>query len=158
MFTIETGDTNKILRTHCTVVTKFDAALKKFVAEMEETMMAEDPETGVRGVGLAANQVGDTRRIVLVTFHVGEKKEPKVTVMINPEITWESPKKVSMEEGCLSLPGIFEKVTRPSRVQVRWQDTDGVWQERKLGKWDARILLHEKDHLDGTLFTDYQKS
>lgn len=158
MLAIETGDTNVILRTHCRTVEKFDDELASFITEMEETMIAEDPETGIRGVGLAANQVGDTRRIVLVTFNVGERKDHKVVVMINPEITWESPKRISMEEGCLSVPGVFDKVTRAARVQVRWQDTKGGWHERKLGKWDARILLHEIDHLDGVLFTDYQKS
>ena len=158
MLVIETGDTNKILRTTCSKVTKFDSELRKFISEMEETMQVEDPETGIRGVGLAANQVGDTRRIVIVTFHVGEKKEPKTTVMINPEIPWESPKRVSIEEGCLSLPGVFEKVVRATRVQAQWQDVEGKTHERKLGKWDARILLHEIDHLNGKLFTDYQKS
>lgn len=158
MLAIETGTTNKILRTHCRTVTQFDEKLRAFVAEMEETMTLEDPETGVRGVGLAANQVGDLRRILLITLHVGERKKQKVLPMINPEITWISPQKVSMEEGCLSVPGIFEYVARPSRLQVRWQDLDEVWHERKLGKWDARILLHEIDHLDGTLFIDYHKS
>ncbi len=158
MLTMETGTENKILRTHCREVVSFDSDLQKFVVEMKETMQMEDPETGIRGVGLAANQVGDTRRIILVTFNVGEKKEQKVVPMINPEITWDSPQKVSMEEGCLSLPGVFEKVVRASRVQVRWQDVGGKWHERKLGKWDARIFLHEIDHLDGKLFTDYRKS
>lgn len=158
MLTIETGETNKILRTHCRAVTDFDKNLLHFVAEMEETMAQEDPETGVRGVGLAANQVGDLRRILLITLNVGERKEQKVLPMINPEITWISPQKVLMEEGCLSLPGVFEYVARPARVQARWQGTDGTWHERKFGKWDARILLHELDHLDGTLFTDYRKS
>jgi peptide deformylase len=157
MLTIETGTTNKILRTHCRVVTDFDENLVKFIAEMEETMAQEDPETGIRGVGLAANQVGDLRRILLITLNVGERKKQKILPMINPEITWVSPQKVSMEEGCLSVPGIFEYVSRPARVQVKWQDLNEIWHERKLGKWDARILLHEIDHLDGTLFIDYQK-
>ncbi len=158
MLAIETGETNKVLRSSCQKVEVFDDELKDFVTEMQETMLAEDPETGIRGVGLAANQVGDLRDIILVTFNVGERKEQKIVPMINPEILWESPTRISMEEGCLSLPGVFENVTRPSRVQVRWQDPNGYWQERKLGKWDARILLHEMDHLKGVLFTDYGKS
>lgn len=158
MLTIETGETNTILRTHCHAVTKFDVSLENFIEEMKETMAQEDPETGIHGVGLAANQVGDLRRILLITLNVGERKKgQKVLPMINPEITWTSPQKVSMEEGCLSLPGVFEYVARPARVQARWQGVDGAWHERKFGKWDARILLHELDHLDGTLFTDYQK-
>ena len=155
---MEIGSENKILRSHCREVKKFDTDLQKFVSEMIETMQKEDPETGIRGVGLAANQVGDMRRIMLVTFNVGEKREQKVVTMINPEITWKSSQKISMEEGCLSLPGVFEKVARASRVQVRWQSIDEKWHERKLGKWDARILLHEIDHLDGKLFIDYRKS
>jgi peptide deformylase len=158
MLTIETGKTNKILREHCRVVINFDNELKNFVSAMQETMIQEDPKTGIKGVGLAANQVGDTRRIILITLNVGERKEQKILPMINPSIEWISPQKVSMEEGCLSLPGIFEYVGRPARAQVRWQDLEGVWHERKFGKWDARILQHEIDHLDGKLFTDYQKS
>ncbi len=158
MLTIETGETNKILRSHCRVVTEFDAELSKFIHEMEKTMLMEDPETGIRGVGLAANQVGDMRQIIVITFNVGEKKEQKVVPMVNPKITWTSPQTVSIEEGCLSLPGVFERVTRPARIQAQWQDVKGNWHEKKLGKWDARILLHERDHLDGKLFTDYKKS
>jgi peptide deformylase len=158
MLSMETGAENKILRTICRDVVNFDDELRQFVYEMEETMQKEDPETGIRGVGLAANQVGDTRRIVLVTFNVGEKKEHKTVIMINPEILWKSSQRISMEEGCLSLPGVFENVVRAVRVQVKWQDLLGEWHERKLGKWDARILLHEMDHLNGKLFIDYQKS
>ncbi len=158
MLSIEIGETNKMLRSHCRVVMDFGVQLSTFIQEMKETMLIEDPDTGIRGVGLAANQVGDDRRIIVVTFNVGEKKPQKVIAMINPKIIWISPQRVAMEEGCLSLPGIFERVMRPARVQVQWQDAQGNLHEKKLGKWDARILLHEIDHLDGKLFTDYVKS
>ncbi len=157
MLTILTGETNKTLRTKCEKITKFDDSLVKFIAEMEETMLSEDPNTGVRGVGLAGNQVGEGKRVLLITQNVGTKKQQKVLPMINPEIVELSKKEVVMEEGCLSLPGKFAKVSRPAKVVVRWQNTEGNWCEKKLEKWDARIFLHEYDHLEGVLFTDYLK-
>ena len=157
MFDIETGEQNPILRTTCKRVVKFDDELKGVIAEMEETMLQEDPETGIRGVGLAANQVGIDARIILISLNVGTKKAQKVVPMINPEIVKFSPQKVVMEEGCLSLPGVFGDVARPARVQVKWQNINGDWIEKKLGHWDARIFLHEFDHLEGKLFVDYAK-
>ncbi len=155
MLNIETGETNKILRTVCKPVTDFDDQLKKLVVDMEETMLEEDPKTEVKGVGLAAPQVGVDKRVILVTFNVNTRKDRRVVVMINPEAMDFSKRKVCLEEGCLSLPGEFDKVTRPSKVHVRWQNLEGHWCEKKLAKWDARIFLHELDHLNGILFTDY---
>lgn len=157
MFSIETGDKNSILRTTCKKVIKFDEGLKSLVDEMTETMLKEDPETGIRGVGLAANQVGKSIRVMLVSFNVGTKKEQKIVPMINPELTSVSKEKVVMEEGCLSLPGKFDSVARPTKIKARWQNLQGDWLEKVLSKWDARIFLHELDHLNGKLFTDYQK-
>ncbi len=157
MLDIQTGETNEILRTKCEKVTEFDDSLKNFIAQMEETMLEEDLETGVRGVGLAGNQVGEGKRVLLITQNVGTKKETKILAMINPEIVDLSKKKVTMEEGCLSLPGEFGKVTRPAKVKVKWQNVKGNWCEKRLEKWDARIFLHEYDHLEGVLFTDYLK-
>jgi peptide deformylase len=108
-------------------------------------------------VGLAANQVGLNKRIILITLNVGTKKEYEILEMINPEIVELSSNKVKMEEGCLSLPNVFEKVLRPNKVKVKWQNMKGDWRERNFENWDARIFLHEYDHLDGVLFTDYLK-
>ncbi len=155
MLDIITGDQNPVLRSTCEKVEIFDEKLQSLVAEMQETMLHEDPETGIRGVGLAANQVGINQRIILVSFNVGTKKEQKITPMINPEILSLSPQKVLMEEGCLSIPGEFGEVARPATAQVRWQGVDGKWREKRLRDWDARIFLHEFDHLEGKLFTDY---
>ena len=154
---IITGADKKILRTVCNPVEKFDGALKKLAEEMEETMLAEDPDTEIRGVGLAAPQVGIDTRFMLVTFNVGTRRAHKVTPMANPEILELSEDKVLMEEGCLSLPGMFGKVLRPAKLKVRWQNLEGRWCEKKLDKWDARIFQHEYDHLQGVLFTDYLK-
>jgi peptide deformylase len=129
----------------------------EFITQMEETMLSEDLNTGVKGVGLAGNQVGEGKRILLITQNVGTKKETKVLAMVNPEIIEISKKEVFIEEGCLSLPGEFGKVSRPVKVRVKWQNMEGNWCEKKLEKWDARIFLHEYDHLEGILFTDYLK-
>jgi len=158
MLNIETGETNKILRTVCESVTDFDDQLRKFILDMEETMLEEDPETEVKGVGLAAPQVGVNKRVILVTFNVNTRKQNKVMPMINPEVIESSKRTVSLEEGCLSLPGEFGKVTRPAKVKVRWQNLEGNWCEKKLDKWDARVFLHELDHLNGVLFTDYLRN
>ncbi|MCF7831244.1 peptide deformylase [Candidatus Gracilibacteria bacterium] len=155
MLKIETGENNKILRTVCKPVTDFDDSLRKLVADMEEAMLEEDKETKVKGVGLAAPQVGIDKRLMLVTFNVNSRKENKVIVMINPEIVDLSKKTICLEEGCLSLPNQFAKVTRPAKIKARWQNLDENWCEKKLDKWDARIFLHEFDHLEGILFIDY---
>ena len=78
--------------------------------------------------------------------------------VINPEIIEVSTKEVVLEEGCLSLPDIYEKISRPAKVKVKWQNQKGHWCERKFDKWDARVFLHEYDHLEGKLFTDYLTS
>jgi len=157
MLNIQTGETNTILRTKCEIVKNFDNSLVEFITQMEETMLSEDLNTGVKGVGLAGNQVGEGKRILLITQNVGTKKETKVLAMVNPEIIEISKKEVFIEEGCLSLPGEFGKVSRPVKVRVKWQNMEGNWCEKKLEKWDARIFLHEYDHLEGILFTDYLK-
>jgi peptide deformylase len=157
MFDIQTGDKNPILRTVTKLVSIFDDKLEILVEEMIETMTAPDKKTGVRGVGLAANQVGIDARILLLTLNVSTKKEHKIVPMINPEVRERSKHEIWMEEGCLSVPDVFFKVKRATKVKVRWQNLAGNWCERKFDKWDARIFLHELDHLDGKLFTDYLK-
>ncbi len=155
MFPLVIDADAQILRTVCNPVQHFDDALASFVEEMIETMTAPDPETQVVGIGLAANQINVNTRVLLITQNVGTKKDYKILPMINPEILELSRKKIWMEEGCLSLPGVFGSVERPAKVKVRWQNISGNWCEKKLDKWDARIFLHEYDHLEGILFTDY---
>lgn len=155
MFRIETGTDTKILRKVIAPVAIFDDSLVALAEEMQETMEAPDPETGITGIGLAANQVGIDKRMILMNFNINTKKEPKLVVMINPEIMALSPQTNKMEEGCLSLPGQFADVVRPAKAHIKWQNLKGNWCEKKLDKWDARIFLHEFDHLEGKLFTDY---
>lgn len=154
---IETGDQNKILRTVCRKVEKFDDDLENLIKEMKSTMLSPSGDNEVTGVGLAANQVGIDQQIMLITCNLDTKKSHKVLAMINPEIIELSNHQCVMEEGCLSVPKKFAKLRRPSKVKVRWQNEKGNFCEKKLEKWDARIFLHEYDHLQGKLFTDYRK-
>ena len=131
MFQIQVGSDNPILQKKCKPVEKFDKNLQKIVAEMEETMLSYDAENNICGIGLAANQVGIDAQVFLITLNVGTKKDYRVLPMINPDILEFSQKKVWMEEGCLSLPGIFGKVLRPAKVRVRWQNLEGNSCERK---------------------------
>ncbi len=148
------GTQKEPLRTKSEPVTEFDDDLKRLIEDMTQTM-TQPTDDGVMGVGLAANQVGVAKRIFLVLLHAHDTKKQKVVAFINPEILETSPAKVSLEEGCLSLPGMFGKVSRPKKIKVRWQNEDGHWCETKLDGWNARIFLHEYDHIEGVLFIDY---
>lgn len=104
------------------------------------------------GIGLAAPQVNVSLRLITVDLSVGENQNDLI-IMINPEIIEAEGEQVG-EEGCLSVPGIYEKVVRPSRILLRGNDLDG--REIKLEASDllARVFCHEIDHLDGKLFVD----
>ena len=155
MLTIQTGENNPILRKTIAPVTVFGESLSKLLEAMTATMLQPDPETKITGIGLAANQINVDARILLITLNVNTKKEHKIVPMINPEILECTKETVSMEEGCLSLPGQFAKIVRPSKVKITWQNEKGNWCKKLLTKWDARIFQHEYDHLEGKLFTDY---
>lgn len=154
MLTILTGQENKILRTPAHKVTVFDRKLADTTQRMIETMLNPDGQE-VTGIGLAAPQVGISQQIIVVTLNVNTKKAPKVMVMINPEILEISDATTNYEEGCLSLPKAYGRVKRPAKIKIKWQNLQGNWCERKFDKWDARIFLHEFDHLNGKLFIDY---
>jgi len=133
------------LRTKAAPVTVFDAALKKQVADMFETMYAAP------GIGLAATQVDWHHRLLVIDV-TEEKNQP--LVFINPEFLSREGA-ASGEEGCLSVPGIYDDVPRAERVRVRAQDVDGATFERDLDGMLAVCVQHEMDHLDGKLFVDY---
>ena len=125
-------------------VTVFDAKLKQLVDEMFESMYA------AQGIGLAAPQIGISKRLTIIDLSFKEKPEDKI-VLVNPEITLREGKQHE-EEGCLSLPEIREKVTRAAKVKVRAQDLTGKWFELEGEELLARAFQHEIDHLDGILF------
>jgi peptide deformylase len=135
-----------VLRLPAKPVTDFDETLQKLIDDMVDTMYAAP------GVGLAANQVGVSKRLMLIDLSVG-KRRGELHVFINPEII-ESEGEITEEEGCLSIPDFVEVVTRPERVKLRYLDREGVertmWGEGLM----ARAMCHEIDHLEGRLFVD----
>ena len=139
---------DKRLRLVSKPVAKIDAATKKLVEEMFETMY------DAPGIGLAAIQIGEPRRIV--TMDLAKKDEPKEPqVFINPELISHSDDKNIHEEGCLSIPEYYEEVERPASVQVRYLDLDGKQHEIEAEGLLATCIQHEIDHLNGVLFIDY---
>jgi peptide deformylase len=133
------------LRTKAQPVTQFDAELSKLVEDLFETMYAAP------GIGLAATQVDVHQRVIVID--VSQDKTGRM-VFINPEIL--SREGVgTMEEGCLSVPGIFDEVQRASKVRLRWQDVAGAVQERDFDEVLAVCVQHEMDHLEGRVFVDY---
>lgn len=134
------------LRTRAVPVTQFDAHLSTLVDDMFETMYAAP------GVGLAATQVNE--HIQLIVIDVSEEKNQPL-VFINPAITVLDAEPNDYEEGCLSVPGFYEKVTRPAHVRVRAQDRHGEFFEIEPEGLLAVCIQHEMDHLNGKLFVDY---
>jgi len=137
------------LRTVAKPVTVFDARLRQLVADMAETMYAAP------GVGLAATQVDQHLRLIVID--VSEAKD-RLRVFINPEILRASEETVVCEEGCLSVPGIYDEVRRPARVRVRAQDEHGTAFELDCEGLLAVCVQHEMDHLTGKVFVDYLSS
>jgi peptide deformylase len=125
-------------------VTEFNAELKKLVADMFETMYDG------QGIGLAAPQVGVSKRLLVIDLSNGKLPEDKI-VMINPEIIYREGR-IYEEEGCLSFPEIREKVQRSAKVRVRAQDENGKWFEMDGEDLLSRCFQHEIDHVDGMQF------
>jgi len=133
------------LRTVAKAVTEFDAELEQLVSDMFETMY-EAP-----GIGLAATQVD--RHIRLLVMDVSEgRNNPRF--LINPEIIAAEGEEES-DEGCLSVPGFYEKVRRAERIRVRTQNLQGEVSEFEAEGLEAVCIQHEMDHLEGKLFVDY---
>ena len=136
-----------VLETPAKPVATFDAELKKLVEDMFESMYA------ARGVGLAAPQIGISKRLAVIDITFKEDLEAKL-VLINPEIIHTEGKQ-KQNEGCLSIPEFREPVTRANKVTVRAQDVNGKWFEKTGEELLARALLHETDHLNGKLYISH---
>lgn len=141
-----------ILRRKATVVERFDEELKRFYENMEETMIAHD------GLGLAAPQVKRSIRMFLINIPEENKEEGAArkpsTVFINPEIVSVSEESGVAEEGCLSIPKVYEEVLRPLTIEVKAVDLENKPFTGIYTGWEARAILHENDHINGVLFID----
>jgi peptide deformylase len=132
---------------------------RRLAADMLETMYA------AHGIGLAATQLGITRRILVIDLQerVSEDEEKEGEsepvrnphVVINPELLWVSDELAVYNEGCLSIPEQYAEVERPARCRVRWLDEKGETHEKELDGLMATCMQHEIDHLDGILFIDH---
>lgn len=127
-------------------VTEFGERLAKLVADMAETMY------DAPGVGLAATQVDVHERVVVIDV---SESHDELRVFVNPEIIWASEEKQVYDEGCLSVPGIYDGVERPARVKVRAQDAKGDFFETDCEGLLAVCIQHEMDHLMGKVFVEY---
>lgn len=147
---------NPLLRKKSTAVESIDDTIKKFVLDMIDICLAKN------GLGLAAAQVGKNLKIFIINKKLGKRllKDEKSDfhIFINPRINWRSAAKSYDWEGCLSLPGLEGRVERSNRLRVKAQALDGQKFSLKAEGLLARTILHENDHLDGILYTDYIKS
>ena len=144
-----------------------DDALRALMDDMLDTMY------DAPGIGLAAVQIGDLRRVVVMDLGDGpapegeaeaaaepaedgeEARHPNPRVFVNPELLWESDELFCYEEGCLSIPEYFDQVERPARVRVAYLDRDGKRIEEEIDGLYAVCFQHELDHLNGVLFIDH---
>ena len=129
-------------------VAAVDDDLRALMDDMLETMYAAP------GIGLAAIQVGVPKRVIVMD--IAKAEEPRAPrYFVNPEILWRSEETAPYEEGCLSVPEIFDEVERPSQVKLRYLDYDGKVVEEDAEGLFAVCIQHEMDHLDGVLFIDH---
>ena len=136
------------LKTVASRVDAVDDDIRRLMDDMLETMYAAP------GVGLAAPQVGISKRVIVVDVaRTGDAPEPMQ--MANPEIIEASSERSTVEEGCLSLPEHFAEVKRPERVRIRYLDRENEIRERDMDGFLATCIQHEMDHLDGILFVDH---
>jgi peptide deformylase len=143
-----------ILRKKARKVRAFTPELQALIDDMIETMRAAP------GVGLAAPQVADSRRVIVIEWADPPENEddpppePKLYILVNPEIVRQSKESIVDQEGCLSVPGYIGEVERHASVTVKAQNRHGKSKRLKAAGWLARILQHEIDHLDGILYID----
>lgn len=138
---------DEVLRRPTEPVRTFDDDLQKLIDDMVQTMYAAP------GVGLAANQIGVSRRLAVIDLSVG-KRPNELHVLVNPEIV-ERIGDAAEEEGCLSVPDFTEVVVRPARVSIRYLDRNGEARTMSGDGLMARAMCHEIDHLDGKLYVDH---
>ena len=136
------------LKTISKPVERVDDELRALMDDMLETMY------DAPGIGLAAIQVGEPKRVIVMDL-AGKDEPPAPQYFVNPEITWRSEELASYEEGCLSVPEMYEDVQRPARIKAKWLDYHGNPVEVEADGMLATCLQHEMDHLEGVLFIDH---
>src|SRR5579862_2611252 len=136
------------LKAVSTDVEKVDAEIRKLADDMADSMYAAE------GIGLAAIQIGVAKRVLVIDLDQKEGKKNPVAY-INPKITWASEEMAVFEEGCLSVPEIWDDVERPARIKCEYLDRDGNKQLLETDGLLATCLQHEMDHLNGVLFIDH---
>ena len=132
-------------------VERVDSKVRALMDDMVETMHSAN------GIGLAAPQVGEGRRVIVVDVSA-EDEEPNAIRMANPELLWVSDDAGVHEEGCLSLPEYYAEVDRPDAIKMRYLDYDSKIQELETEGVLSTCIQHELDHLDGILFVDHLSS
>ncbi|MGD8428733.1 MAG: peptide deformylase, partial [Balneolaceae bacterium] len=145
---------DEVLRKKAKPVKENSSELQKLIDDMFDTMYNSD------GVGLAAPQIGKLLRVFVADADgMADEKDEAAKygpiTMINPEIGFESDDTVELDEGCLSIPGVNAPVKRPRKIVVSYIDRDFNQREMEVDGWLARVIQHERDHLDGILFLDH---
>ena len=138
---------DQVLRQKAEPVEETSQETKDLVSDMVDTLRK------AQGLGLAAPQIGESKRVFIVDLSAIDING-SLMVFINPEILATGEEGVEMEEGCLSFPGLYQKIVRPRTVKVRATDLDGKEFEMEADGMTARAILHEFDHLEGVLFID----
>ncbi|HYM33257.1 MAG TPA: peptide deformylase [Candidatus Cybelea sp.] len=137
------------LKVKSTKVAVVDDGIRKLMDDMLESMYE------AVGLGLAAIQVGVPKRVIVIDLAKPEDKKPKPLYLVNPEVVAASESDALFEEGCLSLPGQFAEVERPSWVEIAYLDYDGKPQRLRAEGMLGVCIQHEMDHLEGVLFVDH---
>ncbi|AXJ01833.1 peptide deformylase [Cyclonatronum proteinivorum] len=143
-----------VLREKAAPITEDSPGLQRLIDDMFETMY------NGQGVGLAAPQIGESLRLFVMDadpFTADEEGEEDLgpMVFINPEFSPVGEFKTATDEGCLSIPGVRESVTRPETIRVKWLDRELKPHEKTFSGWPGRVIQHEYDHIEGVLFIDY---
>jgi peptide deformylase len=138
---------DRVLRQPAKRIAKVDDEIRLLAKQMLQTMYSED------GIGLAAPQVGVNKQLLVVDVELDNPTQPPY-IMINPVVTWISSDQCVIQEGCLSIPGVFMDVTRSKEIEVSYKDENGRPQKLRATDLLARVVLHEMDHLNGVMFVD----
>ena len=139
---------NPLLKKRSKAVERVDDELRALMDDMLQTMYAAP------GIGLAAVQVGELKRVIVMDL-AREGEPPQPRYFVNPEITWRSEELALREEGCLSVPDVYDEVERPARVGLRYLDYHGESVEEEAEGLLAVCVQHEMDHMEGVLFIDH---